>query len=82
MSNKCILYHVRQYGLWEYIEQDKGIGVFWMGWSKLQLLNREVGESLVERVTLGQRFEGGNGVSHTAPGGLAFQMEGIVIAKL
>ena len=41
------------------------ITVFWVDW-QIAVLNREIGLSLIEKLTLEQRFEGGNGVSCSA----------------
>ena len=41
------------------------IRVFWVDW-QIAVLNREIGVSLIEKLTLEQRFEGGNGVSCSA----------------
>ena len=46
------------------------------------VLNREIWVGLIEKLMLEQRFEGDNGVNHTALWGIAFQEEGRVCAKL
>lgn len=37
-----------------------------MDWGKLAVLNRKVRLEFLEKLTLKQRFEGGDGMSHTA----------------
>lgn len=47
------------------LNRIKGIRVFWVD-CQIAVLNREIGVSLIEKLTLEQRFEGGNGVSCSA----------------
>lgn len=60
-----LLWYIRQYELEGYIEQDKVNQSVLGGLANCSLL-REIGVCLIEKLTLEQRFKGGNGMSCSA----------------